>query len=194
LPFVSVKVICTPCRDMVHAGFTYDLAQLLRVSIDAVFAISQGTYISNLRQLLAKTAIDNGASHVLFIDSDMRFPPDTLKQLLRRDLDIVGANCVQRMRKEFTARRDSQFISSVGKTGIEQVDTLGMGVTLMKRRVLEKMSQPWFFMSSDGTKDVGEDVNFCLKAAEHGFAVHIDHDLSQQVRHAGLVEFGMENF
>jgi Anp1 len=189
-----MKAICTPVRDFVLAGFTYDLAQLLRVERDVVFTISHGTYISNQRNLLAKTAMAHGASHVLFIDSDMRFPPDTLQQLLRRGLDIVGANCSQRMKKEFTARARGCFISSVGKTGIEKVDTLGMGVTLIKREVFEKLPEPWFFMQSDGTKDIGEDVNFCLLAGKHGIKIHIDHDLSQQVRHAGIVEFGMDGF
>jgi len=186
--------ICTPTRDSVAAGFAYDLIGLTRYSPETIFTVSQGTYLSNLRTILVKTSLANHASHILFIDSDMRFPPETLSMLLKHDLDIVGANCVQRTQKQFTARRDGQFVSSIDKKGIERVDTLGFGVTLIKAEVFRKMQEPWFHTPFDGEKHVGEDVYFSTMAGEAGFEIYIDHDLSQKIRHCGIVEFGMEGY
>lgn len=183
--------ICTPTRDTVNAGFAYDLISLLRRTSEAIWTVSQGTLLCNLRGLLVKTALSNGASHILFIDSDMRFPDDTLNQLLLRDKDIIAANCKQRTQNEWTARKDETFISSQNKTGVEIVDTVGMGVTLITRKVFETIPEPWFATPWDGTKHVGEDIYFCEMARRAGFTINIDHDLSQQVRHAGLVEFGI---
>ncbi len=186
-----MKVIATPARDTVLAGFAYDLAQLIRHSSDAIFATAQGSILSNLRSTLAQTSLDNGASHILFIDSDMRFPPDTLERLLIHDKPIIGANCRQRNSPKFTARKNDDFISSSGKTGIEQVDSIGFGVTLIVAEVFHRMRKPWFSMPWDGTKHCGEDIYFCKRAQEMGLSVYIDHDLSQQVKHSGLVEFGI---
>lgn len=181
----------TPTRDTVTAGFAFDLAQLIRHDPETLFAISQGTYLNNLRTLAARAAIDRGMTHLLFIDSDMRFPPDTAIRLRARDRAIVGANCRQRTQQEWTARRDGRFVSSTGRSGLDTVDTLGMGVTLIATEVFNRLEAPWFDQPYDsGTgKHIGEDVSFCLKARAAGFTIHIDHDLSQQIRHAGLVEF-----
>lgn len=184
-------VICTPTRDTVNAGFAYDLVNLVRYNSDAVFAVTQGTYLSNLRSLLVKTSLQNGASHILFIDSDMRFPHDSLDRLLAHDADIVGANYRQRTQEGFTARKDGSFITSKDKTGLEEVDTMGMGVTLIKADVFKKLPEPWFDMPFVGDKHVGEDVSFCNLARSHGFKIMVDHDLSQQIKHAGLIEFAL---
>ncbi len=184
-------IVGTPTRDLLYAGFTFDLVQLTRESPDAFFSVVQGTLLPNLRELLVETAIVQKASHVLFIDSDMRFPSHTLEILKGYDKDIVGVNCKQRTQDAWTARKEGEFISSVGKSGLEEVDTLGMGVTLIKTSVFEKIPKPWFSTPWDGKKHIGEDVYFCSNAREHGFKVFADHDLAQLVRHAGLVEFGI---
>lgn len=187
-------LVATPTRNTVNAGFAYDLANLIGWTPQAVFSIAQGSILPNLRGLLVKTAIENSATHILFIDSDMRFPPDTIHNLMKRNVDIIGANCKQRVVNEWTARVGDKFIGSEGKNGIEEVDTIGMGVTLINTGVFKKLDKPYFSMPWDtnAEKHVGEDVYFCVRAKEAGFKIFIDHDVSQKVRHAGIVEFGLE--
>lgn len=185
-------VIATPTRDNVNGGFAYDLVNLIKHSPEAIFTIANGSILSNLRCLLAKTAVEEGASHILFLDSDMRFPEDTLKKLLSHNLDIVGANCKQRTQDEFTARKNGKFISSKNKTGIEEVDIVGCGVTLIKTDVFKKLDKPWFSMPWDGKSHIGEDVFFCTIAKDAGFKIFIDHDLSQNIRHVGDIELGIK--
>jgi hypothetical protein len=182
-------LVATPARDTVNATFTYDLMQL---EGDFKFAISLGTYIPNNRIALVNQAIESKSTHILFIDSDMRFPKDTIARLLAHKKDVIGANCRQRTQDEWTARKGGKFVGS-GK-GIEEVDTLGFGVTLIDMNVftgkLRKMPEPWFQMPyhTQDKKLVGEDVYFCTVAKEAGFKIWIDHDLSQEVRHTGSVE------
>jgi len=180
--------VCTPTRDTIQGSTTFDLVNLCRVSKEAIFTVSFGSLLSNVRLLLAKTAMDNKCSHVLFIDSDMRFPQDSLKRLLSRRQDIIGANCKQRTQDAWTARRKGEFVSSATKEGIEEVDILGFGVTLISAKVFHSLEQPWFGNPFDGTKLLGEDVYFCTKAKEAGYKIYADHDLSHEVKHIGAVE------
>lgn len=184
-----IVTICTPSRESVLATFTYDLTRLLKTSPEAEFIIALGTYLQNLRTSLVNQSIKMGASHVLFIDSDMRFPHDTLKRLLAHDLDIVGANCKQRTQDAWTARRGDKFVSSTEKSGLEEVDSLGFGVTLIKTDVFVKMKEPWFAMPFDGEKYIGEDIYFSHHVKESEYKIFIDHDLSQEIKHTGLKEY-----
>lgn len=194
---MSSVVICTPSRGEVRAEFTADLVELIRSNPSVYYATALGCYLSNLRQNLADNVLNSGASHLLFIDSDMRFPPDTVKRLLKADKDIIGANCRIRTAAGTTTRRlvegKWEMLSSVGKTGYEQADVIGFGVTLIKTKVLQGLERPWFAMPWDvqSKNYVGEDVYFCLKAIDAGFKVWVDHDLSQQIGHIGNVTLEM---
>lgn len=187
-------VIATPTRDMVSAGFTGDLVKLCRRHPDARFAAALGIYIANLRNQCVTLARAAGASHLLFIDSDMRFPEDTLDRLLAADRDIVAANCVMRtMSQLWVAQKNGASLSSVGRRGLEAVDLTGCGVMLIRLSVFDKLPAPWFSTPWNGATHIGEDVHFCQLARAFGFDVWIDHDLSQAVRHQGTIELGVHS-
>ena len=120
----------------------------------------------------------------------MRFPPDVAQRLRSHNLDVVGANCRQRTADGWTAFKDGKQVSSAGKVGTERVDTLGMGVTLIKTSVFSRLPRPWFPMQWDSTvgKYVGEDVGFCLAAKAAGINIWIDHSLSSDIRHTATEE------
>jgi hypothetical protein len=188
-----VIVVATPTRDTVTAGFCGDLVKLCRRHPDLKFAAVTGIYIANLRNTAVKLAQAVKASHLLFIDSDMRFPEDTVDRLLAADKYIAAANCVMRTMPElWVARKDGVHVSSVGKSGLEAVDTMGCGVMLIKMGVFDALSQPWFSTPFNGSDHTGEDVFFCQLARRAGLSVWIDHDLSQMVRHTGTVELGAQ--
>jgi hypothetical protein len=181
-----VILVATPTRGEVLAGFTADLVQLIKADPKVDWLVATGTYLPNLRTALVGAA--KAYSHILFIDSDMRFPPDTPERLLKHDLDIVGANCPQRTQKGTTAFIGQKQVPSLGKSGLQKVDSLGMGVTLIKTSVFDKIPAPWFATPYDGNKFVGEDVFFCHKAREHGFNIWIDHELSLEIKHTGTID------
>lgn len=178
-------LIATPTKETVNAGFSYDLVQLIKNNPDAYYSISQGTLLCNQRTDLVKAAIKSHLSHVLFIDSDMRFPADTIQRLMKHRLDIVAANCVHRGSQKTTGD-----IESKGKTGIEEIEKIGFGVTLIRTEVFLKIPEPWFATPYDGERFVGEDVFFCHKVRESGIKIFVDHDLSLEVKHEGLKLWG----
>lgn len=191
--FASPRVcIATPCRDSVLGTFTYDLVQLIRKYPETAYLSAFGIYIHNLRNQLVEAALAGGYSHILFIDSDMRFPADTAVRLLKAGVEVIGANCKQRTRNQWTARKDAGFVSSTDRIGREQVDALGMGVTLIDLKVFKKLEKPWFSIAwdKDNNTHVGEDTSFCYRLFQKHIPIWIDHDLSQMVRHTGSTEFG----
>jgi hypothetical protein len=172
-----------------------DLVELLRTNPEYSFAAVVGSYIQTLREGAADAVSKIGATHLSFIDSDMMFPKDSIERLRSRDKDIIGANYIQRVEQEkWTAMINHQGVSSVGKTGIQEVDSIGMGLVLIKTDVLKKLPLPRFNMPWMGTYYLGEDIYFCELARKYGYKIWIDHDLSQNVHHVGKIKLGVDNY
>lgn len=198
--------ICVPARDTVHTGFAYDLARLsmqIWTDLPAGSAVNlhciSGTLIAPQRNRLVEMALQAGADVLLWLDSDMRVPPDLFRRLSAGDAPIVGCNYPTR-RPPVRPTAYASFIaerrlSSVGKTGRESVDALGFGAILTRAEVFRRLPQPWFSTPwlPTARKTIGEDLYFCQRAIANGIEVLVDHDASQLVKHIGLFEFGQEH-
>lgn len=186
-------IIATPTRGEIQAWTASDILQMSRKSPNTDWILGFGTYVNNNRTLLVHKAVEMKATHILFVDSDMRFPPDALERLLVHKKDIVGANYQARTNSETTARKDGKFVP-LGKQGIEEVDTMGFGLILIDLNVftspIRSVPPNCFSMPFDTSIGlfVGEDVYFCTMARDKGFRVWVDHDLSNQVKHLGTKE------
>lgn len=162
-----------------------DLVDMIQqTGADMKFITSLGTMLPNQRTDLVHAAQKLGASHILFIDSDMRFPANAMTYF--RDREIFGANYKQRRADKWSAS-----VSSKGKKGIEKVDYVGFGLCLIAMDVFERIEEPWFAFPWEPEKRrfVSDDVFFCEKARQAGIKTWVDHDLSQRVRHVGTKEF-----
>lgn len=187
-----------PCQDQVDAGFALDLAGLAaRTALSdttLTFAQVRGAYLPQQRCDLVQIALDKDATHILWLDSDMRFPDDALLRLVERDKPIVAANYPTR-RPPFlpTAehREKGYLFTTADASGLEEVSHAGMGLMLVDLDVYRALDKPWFALGYDPTKDgwAGEDVFFCRNAGRAKFPVLIDHDLSHEVRHSGQMIF-----
>jgi hypothetical protein len=188
---------------MVHTMYSYDLVNMVAYHTlntnDAVsLKISQGTLIANQRAELSLDAMAEDCSHILFIDSDMRFPQDMIGRLLKHDLDIVATNCARRRMPTgptaqlYKENGDRELVWTMPEsTGLQEVGSVGMGVMLIKKNVFAALSEPWFETPwrVDKRGYIGEDVFFCQKAAAAGFKIWIDHDVSKEIGHIGTFEF-----
>lgn len=154
-----------------------------------------GSILPDLRNDIVEQAVLNGSTHILWLDSDMEFPPDTLNRLLAHGKPVVGANCVKKSRpSEPTAAGHNwkKVFTRQSSTGLEKVESTGTGVLLVEMAAYEAMvNQPemtpiYAFAWHAGQKRfVGEDVRWCLNHMKLGGEVWIDHDLSKQIRHVG---------
>lgn len=192
--------ICVPCQQLVHAGFWVDQARLTgywtrRFPDHEIILVAQhGTILVRQRHMIAEQALKAGASHLFWIDSDMRFPHDALERMLAHDKDIVVANYITRGGELTpTARtlRDEPMFTHEHSTGLEEALQCGFGLALIRREVFEEMDRPWFAIPWDTDREdfIGEDVFWCNMARRSGFNIFVDHDVSKAVRHCGNLEY-----
>ena len=147
---------------------------------------------SNYDELIDKYLADDAIhwTHFLSIEDDMGFLPDSLHRLLRWDVDIVGANYSVNKGWPlwFTARKNGEDLQTTDDSeGLEEVDFLPQGFTVVKRVVYEKVLRPRFLngYSEASGKYVSQDYVFCEAAKRAGFRLYVDHDVSKGVRHVG---------
>jgi hypothetical protein len=200
--------VCVPCRDQVDAGFAYDLARMSAFfgaheapkGGSLVTLTSMGTLICDQRENLAREALGAGADHILWLDSDMRFPKDIYRQLADRKKDIVGCNyATRRMPCHPTAFKNFKTLEHVytheDSTGLEEVASMGMGCMLVKADVYKKLPMPWHLIgySARNATYSGEDIYFCRIAREAGYTVWLDHDASKEIEHIGTFAYRHEH-
>lgn len=200
-PNVRVAIL-TPCQDAVSAGFAFDLARLTGQAtaggIDYTVLFNRGTIIPQQRATLVRLAQEWGATHVLWLDSDMRFPSDTLSRLLAHSELIVAANYSTRRHPILPTAEHKQLghlFTTVGDDGLVEVSHVGMGCMLVDMSVYARIKEPWFILGfNPGNKEyIGEDVFFLRRAKEYGFVPLIDQALSHEVRHVGEMEWRAEH-
>ena len=194
--------ILTPCNDMIHAEFALALIAMIQYThnanpenLESLSVLAIGTSVlPKGRQDLTEQALANGATHILWIDSDMSFPKDTLLNFLRRDEKIIGANCLARRPPYSTTCRyaDRTGVETTSdSTGLEKIASVGFGVLWVATEVFERMERPFYNFSyfQDTQSWAGEDFNFMSKVRALGYEVYCDHDLSKGVYHIGSFRF-----
>lgn len=157
------------------------------------------------RQKLAELAVMNEADYLLFIDSDMTFPAESLHQLVCHGKDIVSALAFKkappyspvmamRLNPEDPYSKLTIVKNWVSNTLIE-VDGVGTAFMLIKCDVFKKMSKPWFFFHEyeDKSGMLGSDYFFCAKAKDEAKAeVWVDTNLP--IGHLGSYPFGIKDY
>jgi len=155
---------------------------------------TESSMLVNNRHNAVKTTLKHGATHLLFVDSDMRFPPWALRRLLSHDVPIVAANCTKRaFPVTGTALGfDGADLDSRGKKGLEAVRQVGAAFMLIRRDVLEKLRPPLFLMDwvDELNGYCGEDIYFSQLVQAAGFEMLVDHELSMYIGHVGSFTFG----
>lgn len=194
--------VCVPCRDMLHSAFAFDLCKLQEynalMGIKTVVHFHIGTLLVNQREQLVQMAKDAGSTHILWLDSDMMFPPNTAHALLKHGESIVAANYVTRQYPHKTVAYtstdgwDDYLINSKNTTdSLIPVVAIGMGCMLTSLDVYNRMSVPYFQTTWNPTTNdhVGEDFTFCYNAAKLGYRILVDNDLSLNIQHLGTFAF-----
>lgn len=200
---IEKVMVAVPCGDQVAQGFALDFALLAayttfaRPDCQLSPYFLTGTYLPRARNLLATKALELCASHILWLDSDMRFPKDTLIRLLAHQKPIVAANYVMRSQPILPIALDEQRQPVFDKADdvLQEVSCAPMGVMLTETAVFTKMPKPWFAVGYNASIDdyAAEDLFFCKEARRHDYAIWIDPALSEQVRHVGSVEYAMQH-
>ena len=154
-------------------------------------AVNVGCYIPVNRYRLARYAVDSGASHLFFVDSDMTFPPNTLIRLLMTEKDIVGTSYF--MRRQSERMTTVRVLNAAGELEIlfeppkelTKVAAVGTGCMLISTAALKNIPQPWFNLTFEpsGELNQGEDIWFCEQARKAGYDIWCEPSLN--VGHVG---------
>jgi hypothetical protein len=161
---------------------------------------AHGCVLPEVRTLLVAEAVRWQATHLLFLDSDMRFPATTLRSLLRHGAMVVGANYVRRGLPTFPTAylpggdrgRDGVLWTEPGDQGLVEVAHVGTGVMLIDMRLFDCLDLPFFDFVAPGDPGQGwqtDDVYFCRKVREAGIPIFCDQLLSQGIGHIGRMTF-----
>lgn len=186
--------ICVPARDTVHAGFARSLANLTaslaRSNISFELMINLGSVIAQQRNTLVEQAISIKATHILWLDSDMHVPTNTVESLLSHDKSIVAATYSTRVKPQKSVAFSDQYNLNLrlsASSGLHKVFAVGLGCMLVDIEVYKNLPKPWFhYVWNEDTQDLsGEDIYFCKLANDNGYEIFIDCDLSQNVAHFG---------
>lgn len=160
--------------------------------------------IYEARESIVKFALENNASYILFMDSDMAMPQNSIVQMInvltQTDAEIVSGTAFKRVEpfqpcyyttvgynsKEYKPHLESPV--EFPKEGLLPVQGFGMACCMIDCKVFDKIDKPYFFP----LPNLGEDLTFCLKAKHKEIKMYVD--LSIDVKHLGDIEIGQEHY
>ncbi len=192
--------ICVPSNDMVHADFAMCLAALAFSTRNPIALLNtKGSLVVTNRNTLVEQAAELGCEWLLFLDSDLLFPRDTIARLLAHGKDIVGATYCKRVPPYEVLGRTLSGERLEAASGLVEVAGLPTGCLLVRRSVFDALRRPYFRTPAHEDGDVegmpahieGEDYYFCRVAREAGFSVWLDVDLTMQTGHIGQQIFAI---
>jgi len=146
------------------------------------------------RQAMLDECMSQHFSHMLWLDDDMVFPPYLAHALAAHKKRCIGVNSLRKNPDElfYTAKGiDGKWVESKGKTGVEEVSTVGLAMFLLDLDAVRKVPKPHFEVrwNDEGGFYSGEDMYFCRKLTGAGEKVWIDHGLSNQCGHVGQLVY-----
>lgn len=148
-----------------------------------------GALIYEARERLAESALAEGYTHILWLDSDITFPQDTLYKLLKCDADIA-CGLVYRRVAPYTPlifrKQDNGLyreILNYLQNRIIDIDACGFGCVLTKVDAISKMYECYDKLFAPD--NLGEDLQFCERAKDMG--LNIVCDTSVKCGHLGQI-------
>lgn len=165
------------------------IAGTLNRTIVGFQRVHSGPVLQKTRSDLVERFLLTDAEWMLMIDSDMKFEPDLLDQLLEHadpeTVPVLGPLC-------YSVNQDGPFpvmykvignrfanYASPAEDSLLQVDGLGAACLLVHRTAFEKISQiedwpgRWFDILFFGDEPLGEDLSFMLRLRQAGVPVHV---------------------
>ena len=191
--------ICMPTREQMHSRCAFSLYNLgkalSKIGVEHSLFLSPGTLIANQRHELIIAAQEWGATHVMFIDSDIIFKPSHVIELLNFNEPVVGAAYSKRIEPviptawhhidnwDTYVRLHEQTDSHI------QVEAMALGFCLIKIEVFDKLDLPWFILGFNNGQYTGEDIEFFRNCKNNNIPVWLDVKISFEIGHLGLKEF-----
>lgn len=146
--------------------------------------------IDKARNGMVQQCLMHNNDYLFFVDDDQIPDKDILIKMIALDKDIVGCPIPSRSGLkelavyDLNGNRLNEFMET------QEVGAVGMGSTLIKRHVLEKVVEKWgapfqfeVREENDILVEYSEDINFCARARSLGLQVWCMADVAS--RHIG---------
>lgn len=174
------KIACIlPSRGLIYARTVKGLFENARDYHFDLY-VSDNLPIPDCFNFNLKTAFANGSEYVWMVEEDNELPDNILYKLLKEDKDIVTLDYN-------VGKGVSHIQQGEGKENL----WCGIGCTLIKKKVFDKLEYPWFrvdkqLMLNTGewvdkeSKFGGHDVWFFTQARKAGFEINVLKDIKGQ--------------
>ena len=154
-----------------HCQFWYRLGR--ETNHDFFFNAPRRQSIDRMRNITAKTALEQGCDYILFIDDDVVIQLDALQKLISCNADIAAGWTLIRgypfenmffrfIPGDKTALKNVQDEDVPLDNSIISVDAVGFSCCLIKVDLVRKLQPPYFVTGPYNT----EDIYFCMKAQQ----------------------------
>lgn len=198
-------LIAIPCMDTLPVGFVQSLIYMHKGENPTVY-LKPNTLIYDSRNLLSLYAIENEYDNVLWLDSDMLFPPDTLTKLQTHNVDMVTGLYVRRREPivpvifdtlsepirnpDGTIEKNAHNYTDYPRDSFFPVEGCGFGCVLTSVKLLKAVwdtfgpaftPYPW----------AGEDLSFCHRVNEIGYPIYCDSTIP--IGHIGSYVYTEDN-
>ena len=176
-------LVAVPSLDFMHTEFVKSLMSLvMRLKDDGIdfdLEIASGTLVYFARDNIACKAINNGYTHVLWLDSDMVFNADILDDLMFSGKQIVtGIYHARRRGHASCIFKQVDLQKGIIRfeeypTDTFEIDGCGFGCILTDVQVLKEIQMQWGTCFTP-IKQLGEDIAFCKRAKQLGYKIYCE--------------------
>lgn len=204
-------LIGTPCYDgKLHVRFVAGLAQSLKkcqskgIHIDHLF-VPGSALLHNARNIIFKSAYEQGYDYLVFIDADIGWDWDNLLKLLESGEDMVGGAYPLK-----TDRVDTYAVKALKKPAVKgtlcECDFIGTGFLAISKKAMKKLYEKSAKYTDGATKNLrmvfdftiqngmlsGEDTVMCRKWRKYGgkvwvqTSIKLDH-IGEKVFHGDIM-------
>ncbi len=179
-------LIGIPAAGYTRHGIFLDYVMNLEKPKNCKFAFAHGQSPAQARNMVIRQALEEGWTHIFFIDDDVLIPPDGLMRLLKHDKDIVtGLYLLRRWPHQPIIfdddNRDDQKVQwhclSDGENGLIEIQNAGLGCALIKTDVFRRLEDPWITLGNPDPEGWCDDVWFFKKCMKAGFKMYCDLEL-----------------
>jgi hypothetical protein len=188
---MNIKIaIGIPTTGQINSETTKSLMKLMTLPYEFVLIFQHGAYVSQNREKIVARA--KGCDYLLFIDHDMKFKPSDIEVLIKHNKDFVAALYNE---KELPLHGMFEMLSTEDYDDYNipkelfKVEGIGLGCSLIKMSLFDKLDTPYFPMKYDkkGIVMESEDIGFCRKVREAGLDVWCEPTLN--IKHLGGYEY-----
>ena len=212
----SFLAICVPCyggqvtEKHYVSMMSYTIACMKNDMTFSIETLANESLVTRARNnLVAKMMMNPKTTHLMFVDADVGFAPESVYKLIGHNKDVVGGIYPKKtfepdyvFNPSLDSKRDGDLI---------EVDDIGTGFLLIKREVIQKMfdnfpdlkyrnnininseAEPFMYALFDTHIDketstyLSEDYTFCNRWRELGGKIYAD--TSIQLSHTGYYSF-----